>query len=76
MKEPLIHSHFEDGLPDNHLLAHQQITCSKCRVLVHARNNECMQTWIETYRGNFCTACMPLEPVLQIPWVEPFLSER
>ncbi len=74
MIEPIIHSNIEDGLPENHALAEVDVECSKCGVLVHCHNNECMQTWLETGRGNFCTACMPIKPILEIPWVEPFLS--
>lgn len=76
MLEPIIHSHETDGLPDEHPLALTNVHCGACSVMVHCNNNECMQTWIETYRGNFCTACMPLGRVLTIPWIEPFLSQR
>lgn len=57
MMEPLIHSHITDGLPGDHLLAHEQVVCTGCGVLVHASNNECMQTWIETGRGAYCLKC-------------------
>ncbi len=54
MKEPLIHSHIEDGLPNDHLLAWEGVSCVVCGVLLHAGNNECMQTWVETGRGAYC----------------------
>jgi len=55
--EPLIHSHLTDVLPEGHPLAFDEVYCSDCGVMVHCGNNECMQTWIETGRGNFCTKC-------------------
>lgn len=55
--EPLIHSHITDVLPDNHPLANKQVHCERCRALVHAFNNECMQTWLETGQGNYCILC-------------------
>lgn len=57
MEEPRIHSHITDVLPDDHPLAHEQVECGKCGVLVHAFNNECMQTWVETGCGPFCLRC-------------------
>lgn len=57
MQEPKIHSHITDVLPDEHPLAHEQIRCVACEVLVHAFNNECMQTWVETGLGNYCLRC-------------------
>ena len=57
MQEPKIHSHITDVLPDGHPLANEQVEFCKCRVLVHAFNNECMQTWVETGRGAFCLRC-------------------
>ena len=56
-KEPQIHSHIEDGLPDEHPLAGECVYCAKCNAMVHANNNECMQTWIETEFGNYCSLC-------------------
>lgn len=56
-KEPIIHSHIEDLLPDNHPLAFEHLHCDKCGELVHSSNNECMQTWIETEFGNYCSLC-------------------
>lgn len=57
MTEPLIHSHITDCLPDDHPLAHTMVKCKKCRGLVHANNNECMETWVEYVDGNFCLGC-------------------
>jgi len=57
MEEPRIHSHITDALPDDHALAYEMVDCEKCGVMVHASNNECMQTWIETGRGAFCMRC-------------------
>lgn len=57
MIEPKIHSHIEDCLDDDHPLAFEQVRCAKCGELVHAGNNECMQTWVETGQGNYCVVC-------------------
>lgn len=57
MREPQIHSHITDSLPNNHPLAEKNIHCNKCNEMVHACNNECMQTWVEAGKGNFCLAC-------------------
>ncbi len=53
-KEPKIHSHVEDGLPDNDPLAYKTVYCdgAQCGEMLHAANNECMQTWFETGKGN------------------------
>lgn len=57
-REPLIHSHITDSLPDTHPLAWDAIMCANgCRTMVHASNNECMSTWVETGRGNYCLPC-------------------
>jgi hypothetical protein len=52
--EPKIHSHIDDVLPDEHPLAFTCVDCVVCGVMVHASNNECMQTWIETGKGAYC----------------------
>jgi hypothetical protein len=57
MIDPILHSHIEDGLPDDHLQAWQQVRCNVCWALVHAGNNECMSTWVETGEGAFCIKC-------------------
>lgn len=55
--EPRIHSHIEDGLPDDHPLAEEVVVCRRCKHMVHACNNEAMTTWLETGNGNFCFPC-------------------
>jgi hypothetical protein len=62
--EPLIHSHLTDSLEEAHPLAEEHVNCQSCGVLVHASNNECMQTWYQTFWGNFCTACFKPREVL------------
>lgn len=57
VKEPQIHSHIEDVLDDKHPLAFETIYCKGCKCMVHAVNNECMQRWVETGRGNYCLWC-------------------
>lgn len=56
MREPQIHSHITDALPEDHPLADQSVYCDEenCGEMLHAFNNECMQTWVETGVGNFC----------------------
>lgn len=62
-RDPILHSHIEDVLPDNHPLAFKNVYCVgiDCRggypAMLHAENNECMQTWIEAGAGNFCISC-------------------
>ena len=56
-KEPLIHSCITDGLPDNHPWSGKHLYCTTCEVMIHAGNNECMQTWVETSDGNYCLPC-------------------
>lgn len=67
LMEPLIHSHITDMLPRNHPSADTDVYCDKCGVMIHAFNNECMQTWLETERGNFCTKCFPLTEAIDLP---------
>lgn len=57
MREPVIHSHITDCLPEGHPLAYESVSCIVCGVLVHASNNECMQTWVETGCGSGCLKC-------------------
>ena len=65
-KEPIVHSHVEDLLPEKHPLAFEHVSCDACKeVLLHAANNECMQTWIETEYGNYCTKCFKFSDVLE-----------
>jgi len=60
--EPIVHSHISDVLPEGHPLANEDVYCDHdngaCQVMLHASNNECMQTWFETTEGNFCTKHM------------------
>lgn len=55
--EPLVHSHVTDVLPDDHPLAAVDVHCDRCSALVHSQINECMQTWVETGRGNYDVLC-------------------
>ena len=70
-EEPRIHSHLTDELPEDYkglndkVEPYKSIDCDCCDVMVHAFNNECMQTWIETETGNYCTACLKLGMVLE-----------
>jgi hypothetical protein len=61
LREPRIHSHITDCLPDDHPLAYSGVACRTCLALLHAANNECMQTWVETGRGTYCLACFVCE---------------
>jgi len=65
--EPLIHSHLTDCLPDGHPLARVTVRCKKCGHSVHSEINECMQTWLETEWGNYCTVCYPIGECLEPP---------
>ncbi len=55
--EPVVHSHITDVLPEDHPKAYPEETdglfCECCGEMVHAINNECMQTWIE-WAGHVC----------------------
>ena len=62
LAEPQIHSHIEDGLPDSHALAFESVGCETCGAMLHAGNNECMQTWVETGLGPFCAKCFLQRP--------------
>lgn len=71
-RDPILHTHVTDRLPDDHPLAYQQVWCEGDAhktlaafagrlpgesVLLHAGNNECMTTWVETGKGPRCLAC-------------------
>ena len=62
MREPQVHSHITDCLPDEHPFARKYVFCDHpgCNAQLHAGNNECMETWIETGIGNFCLEHSPL----------------
>jgi hypothetical protein len=62
LNEPRVHSYITDALPEKHSLAWKPVACRACGELVHASNNECMQTWIETGSGNFCLNCFAAYP--------------
>ena len=64
-KEPIVHSHITDVLEETHPLSNKTIECDKCKVMVHASNNECMQTWFETEHGNYCTSCFKFDTVME-----------
>lgn len=57
MKDPILHSHITDCLPESHNLAYKNIFCKICSQHLHAFNNETMRTWIETGIGNYCITC-------------------
>lgn len=57
LKEPLLHGYAIDGLPEDHYLAQVSTYCKLCKQMVHAFNNECMEPWAETGKGNFCMPC-------------------
>ena len=59
-REPRIHSHVTDCLPERHPLARTRVRCDRCDSLVHLQSNSCMRTWVETGRGNFCLRCFVL----------------
>ena len=59
IKEPLLHSHITDKLPDDHPRASTTVFCDSCGKMVHAANNECMTPWVEfdCTGGNVCLQC-------------------
>ena len=63
-KLPVAHTELEDCLPKDHPLAHDDVYCKGCGVMVHAFNNECMQGWMETVEGNFCFTCIALDTII------------
>jgi hypothetical protein len=56
-RDPILHTHVEDTLDDAHPLAWTTIYCDDCSEMIHAGNNECMDAWVETGKGNFCLSC-------------------
>lgn len=64
--EPIIHSHITDVLPEEHPHAYDTIFCDHIGwvAMLHASNNECMQTWIESEKGNFCTEHFKLTRIM------------
>lgn len=61
MREPLYHSGITDGLfeKNNPLRNTDSLYCNRCGEMLHASNNECMQPWMETGKGNYCLYCFP-----------------
>lgn len=57
LKEPQIHSGIEDGLKEDHIKANESLYCEKCDAMIHAFNNECMTTWVESGKGSYCISC-------------------
>ena len=76
MREPEIHSHITDELPNNHKWAQEQLYCKICIVTIHAGNNECMQTWVETGNGNYCLKCWVKELQMEEQWEYNVLSGK
>lgn len=64
-KEPLIHSHITDRVPEDHPYVDGAF-CDKCGAHLHSVPNECMQTWVETEFGNFCTRCFKFTDVMKL----------
>lgn len=73
MTEPLIHSNITDVLPEDHLYAYSTLYCRSCLEMVHACNNECMQTWVETGKGPYCLRCFAdhTDGVVEDEWALP-----
>lgn len=73
MRDPVLWSHASDCLPDDHPLAWRGASCTGCGCLVHAANNECMQTWVETGKGAYCLACFAsaTQKVVEPEWGLP-----
>lgn len=57
LREPEVHSFITDSLPDEHPLAFKSVDCDSCGEMLHCSNDECMQPWVETGKGNFCITC-------------------
>ena len=68
MKEPLIHSHITDKLPVDHPKAFETLFCKGCSAMIHAVNNECMRTWVESGQGNYCLKCFAALP--DADWID------
>lgn len=60
--EPLIHSHITDCLDEDHPFTKLAcnntpvVDCDNCNEMLW-HYNECMQTWVETGKGNYCLRC-------------------
>lgn len=55
-REPQIHTHITDTLPDDHPLAWVTLNCDQCGTSLHI-GNESMDDWVETGKGNYCFGC-------------------
>lgn len=56
-RDPVFHSHITDFLPDEDDRAYTSIFCTRCNEMVHAFNNETMQSWFDTGVGPLCWDC-------------------
>lgn len=57
LREPELHTNITDELPEDHPQAYENIYCTSCSTLVHAGNNENMDSWLETNSGAYCIPC-------------------
>ena len=55
--EPRLHSHISDQLPADHQLATRRLSCERCETILHVQTNQCLRTWVESGRGNYCLYC-------------------
>lgn len=76
VREPVLHSHLTDCLPNDHPLAWSVVSCDAegCRAALHMSNNECMQAWVETGKGNYCFPCFVRLTIVPKDGVEPPLA--
>ncbi len=75
-KLPKPHDHTEDELPESHPLAFDDVFCDGCGAMLHASNNECMQTWFEIEKWNYCEKCFALMSGVVPVSVGPILTIR
>ena len=73
-----MHTHITDELDSAHPLAFEQVECERCKVLVHAANNECMQTWFEVDGEAICSACFKplIGEVMTTGMIDELLGRR
>jgi formylmethanofuran dehydrogenase subunit E len=70
----VMHTHISDGLPAKHPLCNRHVACDRCDELVHAENNECVQTWFE-FRGHvLCASCLKQIPCLYAIEAKKFMQ--
>jgi hypothetical protein len=70
-KEPLIHSHIEDSVSSFTVNKNPKEPCTYCVACDRCGKDvqsgwECMETWVETEFGNYCTKCWHLVSVMEI----------